>query len=308
MPQYSGHITTPCGSTPSSPDTQSISCAPIAPTVNRSLHKDQLITDSLLHRTPLSSPSVGPPNWSQLNDSLSPSGIPTTNTLATFLEKCASTLEPGPPEPELTLRHGDVTINVVSREHFEQADTSAYFATYVYPRPDKDTTYINVVKDTRFTSNPSPTPTATAEPDWSKLPAEYQEYKAAFKATTTTLPQHGPHDLKIDLEDGKTPPFGPLYNLSEVELKLVHDYIEDMMSRELIRPSTASCGAPILFARKKDGSLRLCVDYRRLNNMTKKNVYPLPLISELIDKVGKSKIFSKFDMKDAYWACAHCQR
>ena len=78
------------------------------------------------------------------------------------------------------------------------------------------------------------------------------------------------------------PALGSLYSLSDSEQKIVEKYVKDMMDKGLIRPSKSPCGAPILFARKKDGSLRLCVDYRKLNLMTVKNVYPLPLIDELL--------------------------
>ena len=94
---------------------------------------------------------------------------------------------------------------------------------------------------------------------------------------------------------------GPLYNMSEVEQEIVHNYVKDMMDKGLIQPSKSPCGAPILFAKKKDGSLRLCVDYRRLNDITVKNVYPLPLIDEMLDRLGGAKFFTTLDLKDAYW-------
>ncbi|PRP85647.1 retrotransposon nucleocapsid protein, partial [Planoprotostelium fungivorum] len=140
-------------------------------------------------------------------------------------------------------------------------------------------------------------PDVTASLD--SLPKEYRAYAAAFVDSVCELPLHSPQDLRIDIQEGKAPPFGPLYSLSAEELKLVHDYIETMVSRGLIRPSTSPCGAPILFARKKDGSLRLCVDYRKLNDITVKNVYPLPLIPQLLDRLGSAKIFTKLDLKDA---------
>lgn len=79
------------------------------------------------------------------------------------------------------------------------------------------------------------------------------------------------------------------------------NYVKDMMDKGLIQPSKSPCGTPILFAKKKDGSLRLCVDYRRLNDITVKNVYPLPLIDEMLDRLSDSKYFTTLDLKDAYW-------
>lgn len=94
---------------------------------------------------------------------------------------------------------------------------------------------------------------------------------------------------------------GPLYQMSEAELELIQKYILDMTNKGLIRPSKSPCGAPVLFARKKDGLLHLCVDYRRLNAVTEKNVYPLPLIYEMLNRVRNAKIFTALDLKDAYW-------
>jgi reverse transcriptase-like protein len=76
--------------------------------------------------------------------------------------------------------------------------------------------------------------------------------------------------------------------------------LQDNLTKGFIRPSKSPAGAPILFAPKKDGTLRLCVDYRGLNKVTVKNRYPLPLISEIMDRVNGAKWLSKFDLKDAY--------
>jgi hypothetical protein len=72
------------------------------------------------------------------------------------------------------------------------------------------------------------------------------------------------------------------------------------LDKEYIKPSFLPWGAPILFVKKKDETLRLCIDYRQLNKMTIKNKYPLPRINELLDQVGGAKIFSKLDFKSGY--------
>jgi transposase InsO family protein len=132
------------------------------------------------------------------------------------------------------------------------------------------------------------------------IPPEYQEYAEAFsKEAAEQLPSHGPQDHAIDL-DGGDPPFGPLYNLSATELGVLREYIEDNLQRGFIRPSTSPAGAPILFVKKKDGSLRLCVDYRALNRLTVKNRHPLPLISEALDRLVGAKIYTKLDIRSAY--------
>ena len=96
----------------------------------------------------------------------------------------------------------------------------------------------------------------------------------------------------INLEDGKQPPYGPIYSLGPVELETLKTYIETHLKTGFIRPSKSPAGAPILFDKKPDGSLRLCVDYRGLNNLTIKNRYLLPLIGESLNRLGQAKRFT----------------
>jgi hypothetical protein len=117
---------------------------------------------------------------------------------------------------------------------------------------------------------------------------------------SNTLPLHGPHDHQIPLVDGKAPPFGPIYPLSRTELQVLSDYLKENLEKGFIRPSSSPAGAPILFVKKKDGSLRLCVDYRGLNKITIKNRYPLPLINELLDRLSHARVFTKLDIRNAY--------
>jgi hypothetical protein len=134
------------------------------------------------------------------------------------------------------------------------------------------------------------------------IPKEYQDLAEVFsEVESSALPPHRGHlDHHIPLEEGSKPVFGPLYNLSETELKALKEYIDRNLRRGWIRSSTSPFGAPILFTKKSDGSLRLCVDYRALNRMTIKNRYPLPLISELLDRIKGKKYFTKLDLRDAF--------
>jgi hypothetical protein len=135
----------------------------------------------------------------------------------------------------------------------------------------------------------------------STLPVEFQEFQDVFKKENADkLPEHRSYDHTIPLESDKSPPFGPIYSLSEVELKALREYIEENLSKGFITASSSPASAPILFDKKKDGSLRLCVDYRGLNKITIKNRYPLPLISEMLDRLSKAKYFSKIDLRGAY--------
>ena len=111
----------------------------------------------------------------------------------------------------------------------------------------------------------------------------------------------------IKLEEDKQPPFGPIYSLGPVELETLKTYIETNLANGFIRPSKSPAGAPILFDRKPDGSLRLCVDYRGLNNLTIKNRYPLPLIGESLDRLGRAKQFTQLDLTNAYHQIRICE-
>ena len=133
-----------------------------------------------------------------------------------------------------------------------------------------------------------------------EVPSWLADYADVFDiAKAGVLPAHSQHSHAIELEGGQ-PPYGPLYNLSVKELEVLRAYLDDALLKGWIRPSTSPAGAPILFVPKKDGGLRLCVDYRGLNKVTKKNRYPLPLISETLDRLVGAKKFTKLDLKDAY--------
>ena len=139
----------------------------------------------------------------------------------------------------------------------------------------------------------------------SSLPPVITQYYTDFldvfsEKESNTLPLHGPHDHQIPLVDGKAPPFGPIYPLSRTELQVLSDYLKENLEKGFIRPSSSPAGAPILFVKKKDGSLRLCVDYRGINKITIKNRYPLPLINELLDRLSHARVFTKLDIRNAY--------
>ena len=84
--------------------------------------------------------------------------------------------------------------------------------------------------------------------------------------------------------------------MSPTELAEVHHWLDDYLAKGFIQPSTSPYGAPILFARKKDGTLRMCMDSRSLNKMTKKDVYHIPWIDDLLDRLTNATIFSKIDL------------
>ena len=111
----------------------------------------------------------------------------------------------------------------------------------------------------------------------------------------------------IKLEEGKQPPFGPIYSLGTVELETLKTYIETNLANDFIRPSKSPTGAPILFDQKPDGNLRLCVDFWGLNNITIQNRYPLPLIGELLDRLSRAKRFTQLDLTNVYYRMRICE-
>lgn len=133
------------------------------------------------------------------------------------------------------------------------------------------------------------------------VPPEYHDFLQIFrKSASAALPPHRPYDHKITLKEGFQPPFGPLYALSKVELEALKKWLDDNLKKGFIRASSSPAGAPVLFAKKKDGSLRVCIDYRGLNDGTIKNRYPLPLIRETLMQLQNAKYFTTLDIRDAY--------
>ena len=133
------------------------------------------------------------------------------------------------------------------------------------------------------------------------LPKEYHDFVPLFKkAVADVLPPHRKYDHKIILEEGFMPPFGPIYSLSIPELKALREWLDENLSKGFIRASSSPVGAPILFVKKSDGLLRLCVDYRRLNAGTIKNRYPLLLIRETLMRLSKAHYYTALDVWGAY--------
>ena len=100
--------------------------------------------------------------------------------------------------------------------------------------------------------------------------------------------------------DGKTPPFGPLYAMSRNELQALKAWLEKNLKKGFIRPSSSAAASPVLFVKKADGSLRFCVDYRGLNNISVKDRYPLPLTKESLNNLKGMKYFTKIDIISAF--------
>ncbi|MBW0467367.1 hypothetical protein O181_007082 [Austropuccinia psidii MF-1] len=112
-------------------------------------------------------------------------------------------------------------------------------------------------------------------------------------------PPHHACDHHIDLE-GLLPPVGVIYSLSNQESETLQAYISENLENGFIRQGSSPTGAPVLFVKKKDGGLCLCVDYRKLNAVTRKNRYPVAPMNQLLTVSNSSTIFSKIDLHGAY--------
>ncbi|MBW0489043.1 hypothetical protein O181_028758 [Austropuccinia psidii MF-1] len=132
------------------------------------------------------------------------------------------------------------------------------------------------------------------------VPPAYHQYLNVFsEVKAEKLPPHCPCDHHIELE-GLLPPVGVIYSLSNQESETLWAYISENVKKVFIRPRSSSTGAPVIFVKKKDGCLCLCVDYCKLNAITRKNRYPVPPMNQLLTISNGSTIFSKIDLHGAY--------
>ncbi|KAJ1594479.1 hypothetical protein NDA12_005659 [Ustilago hordei] len=133
------------------------------------------------------------------------------------------------------------------------------------------------------------------------IPKPYQHLQDVFdEVEADKLPHHTEHDLHLELIEGGKPPQGPLYLKGPKEMSELRRYLDENLEKGFIRPSKSPARSPVLFVPKKDGGLRLCVDYRGLNEITVKNRAPLPLIEEQLFLLRKARIYTKLDLRAAY--------
>src|SRR5258705_1747564 len=142
---------------------------------------------------------------------------------------------------------------------------------------------------------------AMAADTLNNIPAEYHDFSNIFSGEKAgTLAPHRPYDLQINVKEGVKPIHGPIYSLSPPELVALREFLEEHTKSGFICPSKSPWGSPVLFVKKKDGSLCLCMDFCALNRVTEKDCYPLPLIPDLLNSLGPARIYSKIDLKHAY--------
>jgi len=144
-------------------------------------------------------------------------------------------------------------------------------------------------------------PELTAEDIKARLRLEYRDlFEAFLPKEANSLPPHRSYDHKIEVIPGSKLPYSRNRPLSPMELRVLKRWLDDQIANGWIRPSKSSVASPILLAQKPGGGVRICVDYRGVNDITLKSRYPIPLIKETLDAICKAKIFTKLDVIAAF--------
>ncbi|CAI7748474.1 unnamed protein product [Closterium sp. NIES-53] len=169
----------------------------------------------------------------------------------------------------------------------------------------EEAVFLGLITEVQPTSPEAAIPTVSASHEDKELTWGVEKLLEKFsgvfpKDLPAGLPPKRAADHRIELIPGSTPPVRPTYKMSAVELKELKKQLEELLAKEFIQPSSSPYASPVLFVRKKDGSLRMCVDYHGLNKITMKNWYPLPRIDELFEQVGEARYFSKLDLRSGY--------
>ncbi|XP_010531750.2 PREDICTED: uncharacterized protein LOC104807978, partial [Tarenaya hassleriana] len=146
----------------------------------------------------------------------------------------------------------------------------------------------------------------TEKSDQPAIPTEVRKvlndfYDVMPEELPKKLPPRRGIDHAIELAPGAKPPAMAPYRMAPPELAELKRQLEDLLDAGYIQPSKAPYGAPVLFQKKKDGSLRMCIDYRALNKVTVKNKYPIPMIADLFVQLKDARIFSKLDLRSGYY-------
>ena len=123
-----------------------------------------------------------------------------------------------------------------------------------------------------------------------------REFPDVFPKELPRVPPEREVDLSIEVVQGTTPISRAPYCMAPTELKDLKTQLHELLDKGFIRPSVSPWGVPVLFVKKKYGTLRMCIDYRQINKVTVKNKYPLPRIEDLFDQLKEASVFSKIDL------------
>ena len=132
------------------------------------------------------------------------------------------------------------------------------------------------------------------------LPRVVCEYEDVFLDELSRLPSQRVVDFSIKLHPGTSPISMTPHMMAPVELHELRVQLHELLDKGFIRPSTSPWGAPVLFEKKKDKTLQLCIDYRQLNRVMIKNQYPLPRIDDFFDQLREARVYSKIDLRTGY--------
>ena len=129
-----------------------------------------------------------------------------------------------------------------------------------------------------------------------------KQYKDCFsdELPFEVPPVRNEDDHRIDLSPGSAPPNRPPYRVSRAQQEEIMTQVQELLEKGLVRPSSSPFCSPVLLVQKKDGTYRMCVDYRALNKSTIKNRFPVPRIEDIFDKLQGSSYFSRIDLKSGY--------
>ncbi|GJW15136.1 putative reverse transcriptase domain-containing protein [Tanacetum coccineum] len=132
------------------------------------------------------------------------------------------------------------------------------------------------------------------------LRVQGEHFIDVFLEDLSGVPPQRQVEFRIDLIPGATPVAKSPYRLVPLKMQELSEQLQELQDKGFIRPSHSPWGAPVLFVKKKDGSMRMCIDYRELNKLTVKNRYPLPKIEDLFDQLQGARYFSKIDLQSGY--------
>ncbi|CCO33572.1 Retrotransposable element Tf2 155 kDa protein type 1 [Rhizoctonia solani AG-1 IB] len=169
----------------------------------------------------------------------------------------------------------------------EKPDINWALHTLTFPIPTPESAYI--AQEEEANDNPL-----------EGIPAQYHDFTKVFgEEEFNKLPPHRSYDIEIKLTK-EGPLNSPLYSMTDAESVTLKQWLEDEIKAGKICPSKSPISSPVMFVPKKDGSHRLVVDYQKLNNRSKKNVYPLPRPDDLMSKLRGAKLFTKLDLQWGY--------
>ena len=126
------------------------------------------------------------------------------------------------------------------------------------------------------------------------------DFPNVFRDDLLGIPPNQQVEFRIDLIPRATPIAKSPYRIAPAKMQELSSQLRELLDKGFLRPNFSPRGAPVLFVKKKDGSIRMCIDYRELNNLTVKNRYPLPWIDDMFDHLQGASYFSKIDLRSRY--------